>query len=63
MLNENALVNINQTGKIKSIDFTENQHPVVLQLGGCDPQKMGEAAFIAESWGYDEVNLNCGCPS
>jgi tRNA-dihydrouridine synthase A len=39
------------------------EHPVVLQLGGSDPAKLAEAARIAEGFGYDEVNLNCGCPS
>ncbi|MEZ5999413.1 tRNA dihydrouridine(20/20a) synthase DusA [Hyphomonas sp.] len=45
------------------IGFDEAEHPVVLQLGGSEPQKLAEAARIAESFGYDEVNLNCGCPS
>jgi len=39
------------------------EHPVVLQLGGSDPAKLAEAARIAGGFGYDEVNLNCGCPS
>ncbi len=37
--------------------------PVVLQLGGSDPVEMAEAASVAESWGYDEININVGCPS
>ncbi len=37
--------------------------PVVLQLGGSDPAEMAEAAAIGESWGYDEININVGCPS
>ena len=45
------------------IGFHEAEHPVVLQLGGSEPQKLAEAARIAEDFGYDEVNLNCGCPS
>ena len=45
------------------IGFDADEHPVVLQLGGSDPEKMAEAARIAESFGYDEVNINCGCPS
>ena len=45
------------------IGFNEAEHPVVLQLGGSGPQKLAEAARIAEGFGYDEVNLNCGCPS
>jgi tRNA-dihydrouridine synthase A len=45
------------------IGFSPAEHPVVLQLGGCDPARLAEAARIAEDFGYDEVNLNCGCPS
>jgi tRNA-dihydrouridine synthase A len=43
--------------------FDPAEHPLVLQLGGSDPVKLAEAARIAEGFGYDEVNLNCGCPS
>ncbi|EJF77321.1 tRNA dihydrouridine synthase A [Bartonella sp. DB5-6] len=39
------------------------EHPIALQLGGADPQKLAEAARIAEGFGYDEINLNVGCPS
>jgi tRNA-dihydrouridine synthase A len=45
------------------IGFSEAEHPVVLQLGGSDPAKLAEASRIAEEFGYDEVNINCGCPS
>jgi tRNA-dihydrouridine synthase A len=45
------------------LDFSGQEHPVALQLGGCDPAKLAEAATIAGTWGYDEINLNCGCPS
>lgn len=45
------------------IGFSETEHPLVLQLGGSEPQKLAEAARIVEGFGYDEVNLNCGCPS
>ncbi|MAN47555.1 MAG: tRNA dihydrouridine(20/20a) synthase DusA [Alphaproteobacteria bacterium] len=45
------------------IGFSEAEHPLVLQLGGNEPAKMAEAASIAEAFGYDEVNINCGCPS
>lgn len=41
----------------------EVDHPVVLQLGGSDPVEMAEAATIGEGWGYDEININVGCPS
>ena len=40
-----------------------SEHPVALQLGGSDPAELAEAARIAEGFGYDEINLNCGCPS
>lgn len=45
------------------IGFSNTEHPLVLQLGGNEPEKMAEAAKIAEDYGYDEVNINCGCPS
>ncbi len=45
------------------IGFSEVEHPVALQLGGSEPDELAECARIAEQWGYDEVNLNCGCPS
>lgn len=45
------------------LGYRPEEHPVVLQLGGSDPAKLAEAARIAEGFGYDEVNLNCGCPS
>ena len=40
-----------------------SEHPVALQLGGSDPEDLAAAARIAEDFGYDEINLNCGCPS
>lgn len=45
------------------IGYSDAEHPVVLQLGGSDPAKLAEASRIAEDFGYDEVNINCGCPS
>jgi tRNA-dihydrouridine synthase A len=45
------------------LGFGQAEHPVALQLGGSDPAKLAEAARIGESFGYDEINLNCGCPS
>ncbi|MGB2574341.1 MAG: tRNA dihydrouridine(20/20a) synthase DusA, partial [Henriciella sp.] len=45
------------------IGFSPEEHPLVLQLGGNEPVKMAEASRIAEGLGYDEVNINCGCPS
>lgn len=49
--------------KNQHLDFNEEEHPVALQLGGSDPQDLAACAKIAELWGYDEVNLNVGCPS
>ena len=43
--------------------FDSSEHPVVLQLGGSDPAGLAEAAAIGAAYGYDEINLNCGCPS
>ena len=45
------------------IGFSDIEHPVALQLGGSDPVKLAEAAAIGEAFGYDEINLNIGCPS
>jgi tRNA-dihydrouridine synthase A len=45
------------------LGFDPEEHPVGLQLGGSDPKKLADAARIGADWGYDEVNLNIGCPS
>jgi tRNA-dihydrouridine synthase A len=45
------------------LEFDPEEHPVALQLGGCDPQALAAAACRGEQAGYDEINLNCGCPS
>lgn len=45
------------------LGFDRGEHPVALQLGGSDPVQLAKAARIAADFGYDEVNLNCGCPS
>ena len=45
------------------LEFNACEHPLALQLGGSDPKALAECARIAEDWGYNEVNLNCGCPS
>ncbi len=47
----------------KLLDFNEIEHPIALQVGGDDPKVLEEAASLAEIWGYDEINLNVGCPS
>lgn len=43
--------------------YDEAEHPVVLQLGGSDPANLAACAKVGERFGYDEINLNCGCPS
>lgn len=45
------------------LGFSPIEHPVALQLGGSDPDKLAEAARIGADYGYDEINLNVGCPS
>ena len=45
------------------IGFDTDEHPVALQLGGAEPSRLAEAARIGAEFGYDEINLNCGCPS
>jgi tRNA-dihydrouridine synthase A len=45
------------------LGFDAAEHAVALQLGGADPRKLAEAASIGAGWGYDEINLNVGCPS
>ena len=47
----------------RHLDFSEEEHPVALQLGGSEPDDLAHGAKLAQRWGYDEVNLNCGCPS
>ncbi|HEX2013317.1 MAG TPA: tRNA dihydrouridine(20/20a) synthase DusA [Roseateles sp.] len=47
----------------RHLDFNAEEHPVALQLGGSEPADLAACAKLAEQWGYDEVNLNCGCPS
>src|SRR5580704_48949 len=45
------------------LGFNSAEHPVALQLGGSDPRDLAAAARIGEDFGYDEINLNVGCPS
>jgi tRNA-dihydrouridine synthase A len=47
----------------RHLDFDPAEHPVALQLGGADPKAMALCARFGEQWGYDEINMNCGCPS
>lgn len=50
-------------GANRHLDFNKQEHPIVLQLGGSNPQELATCTKMAQDWGYDEVNLNVGCPS
>ncbi|KUP93491.1 tRNA dihydrouridine(20/20a) synthase DusA [Tritonibacter horizontis] len=50
-------------GALHLLDHDPSEHPVALQLGGSDPVELAEAARLGAAAGYDEINLNCGCPS
>lgn len=60
MIVADAAIHGNRT---RLLEFNDSEHPVALQLGGSDPLKLAEAARIAADFGYDEINLNVGCPS
>jgi tRNA-dihydrouridine synthase A len=60
MVTDKAILHGNRP---RLLDFDPSEHPVALQLGGCDPLALAQAARIGEEWGYDEINLNLGCPS
>lgn len=60
MVTTGALIHGNRA---RFLDFNANEHPLALQLGGSDPSELARCAAMAEEWGYDEVNLNAGCPS
>lgn len=47
----------------RHLRFNTEEHPVALQLGGSEPADLAACARLGEQWGYDEINLNCGCPS
>ncbi len=49
--------------KARHLDFSDEEHPVALQLGGSEPEDLATSARFGAQWGYDEINLNCGCPS
>jgi tRNA-dihydrouridine synthase A len=49
--------------RVRLLSFDPFEHPVALQLGGCDPGALAQSARIGEDFGYDEINLNVGCPS
>ncbi|MGP1680979.1 MAG: tRNA dihydrouridine(20/20a) synthase DusA [Giesbergeria sp.] len=50
-------------GTERHLRFNAEEQPVALQLGGCEPSDLARAAQLGEEWGYQEINLNCGCPS
>ncbi|HWM42485.1 MAG TPA: tRNA dihydrouridine(20/20a) synthase DusA [Burkholderiales bacterium] len=47
----------------RHLEFSEAEHPVALQLGGSEPEELAHCAKLGEQYGYDEINLNIGCPS
>ena len=47
----------------RHLDFSSEEHPIALQLGGSAPKELQRCTALASDWGYDEINLNCGCPS
>ena len=47
----------------RHLDFNDEEHPIALQLGGSEPVDLAQSAKLGQQWGYDEINLNCGCPS
>lgn len=60
MINPGAILHGNRD---RFLGFSEAEHPVALQLGGSNPEEMAACARLAEEWGFDEVNMNVGCPS
>jgi tRNA-dihydrouridine synthase A len=60
MVTTGALIHGDQ---LRHLDFNSEEHPIALQLGGSDPADLAVAAKLGQDWGYDEINLNCGCPS
>lgn len=60
MVNTGALLH---GAERRHLRMDESEHPVALQLGGSEPLDLARCARIGERWGYDEINLNCGCPS
>ena len=60
MVTTGALIYGDQDRHLK---FFKEEHPIALQLGGSDPDELAKCAAIAEGYGYDEINLNVGCPS
>jgi tRNA-dihydrouridine synthase A len=60
MVSTGALIHGDQDRHLR---FDPAEHPIALQLGGSEPNDLARCARLGQDWGYDEVNLNCGCPS
>lgn len=60
MLTTGALIHGDRT---RHLEFNREEHPIALQLGGSDRADLATVAKLGEDWGYNEINLNCGCPS
>ena len=60
MVTTGAIVHGDQA---RHLDYSQQEHPLALQLGGSEPVDLARSMKLAERWGYDEVNINCGCPS
>jgi tRNA-dihydrouridine synthase A len=60
MVTTGAILHINPE---KFLKYNNEEHPIALQLGGSSPKDLAKCAKIGEDFGYDEINLNCGCPS
>ena len=64
MVNCNSIVHCPPSELPRFLEYDrDSEHPVVLQLGGSDPKTLRRACAISREWGYDAINLNCGCPS
>jgi tRNA-dihydrouridine synthase A len=62
MIGASALVHSEEKQRLLGADFSEEE-PLVLQLGGADPEHMKKAVALASKYGYRQFNINCGCPS
>jgi len=62
MVTSGAIIH-GQGGAERFLSYNEQEHPIALQLGGSNPDELAQCAKTAEAFGYDEVNLNVGCPS
>jgi len=60
MVSTGALLHGDQ---VRHLRYRSEEHPLALQLGGSDPNELAQCAKLGQQWGYDEINLNCGCPS